>query len=123
MNKKVILIIEDNEMNMEMAAFLLEREGMTVLKAENGEQGINIALKKIPDIILADLQLPIIDGFEVCKTLKETPVTSHIPIVAFTAQLMEDDKRKAYSSGCIAIICKPIEVREFAKSIMGYIKE
>jgi two-component system cell cycle response regulator DivK len=118
---RTILIIEDNEMNMEIASILLESHQYHVLQAEDGEMGLELALIHKPDLILMDMHMPSKDGFELCALLKKNPETAHIVIVAFTALVLEEDRKRALASGCRGIIAKPIEVATFVQTVGTYL--
>jgi PAS domain S-box-containing protein len=117
-----ILIIEDNAMNMEMAGELLENAGHSTIRTENAAEGIKLAKVNNPDLILMDLNLAGMDGFAATKILKEDLQTKDIPVVAFTAMAMQDDKEKAYRAGCSGFISKPIDISVFVKNIEGHLK-
>lgn len=119
MSKGTILIVEDNAMNMDIATTLLELAGFNILQAEEGQRCLQLAKLQL-DLILMDMQLPTMDGFEICKILKSDPSTSHIPIVAFTALAMDQEQRKALASGCVGVISKPIEISNFADLVYSY---
>lgn len=122
MNKQqTILIVEDNEMNMDIASRLLERQQYKVIKAADGDTGIDLAKKHVPDLILMDIHLPNKDGFEICQLLKNDHQTQHIKIIAFTALVMEKDKERALASGCSGVISKPIDVESFARTVAFYL--
>lgn len=121
MKHQTILIIEDNEMNMDIAARLLEHQQFKVLKASNSDKGMELATTLQPDLILMDMHLPIMDGFTLCKALKQNTQTSYIPIVAFTALVMEEDRKKAMACGCAGIISKPIDVASFANTVASFL--
>jgi len=116
-----ILIIEDNVMNMEMAGELLENAGHLAIKIENATDGIKLAKIKNPDLILMDLNLPGMDGLTATKILKEDPLTKNIPVIAFTAKVMQNDKEKAFDAGCCGFISKPIEVSVFINNIESFL--
>lgn len=117
MKKETILIVEDNEMNMDIATQLLEMEGYIVLKAFDGHSCIKLVNTHLPDLILMDMQMPGQDGFEVTRLIKENPKTKDIKVVAFTALVMEEDRKNALECGCAGMITKPIEVAKFADLI------
>jgi len=123
MRSNTILIIEDNEMNMEIASHLLEMAGFTILKAEEGESGIRLAKEYLPSLILMDMHLPIKDGFEICKLLKQDVKTNYIKIIAFTAQVLEEERKNALACGCEGIIIKPIEVESFACTVASFLED
>ena len=112
-----ILIIEDNAMNLELAADLLEANGYVVLKAENALKGIAMAKTDHPDIVLMDISLPDMDGLEATRELKLDPATRHLPIIALTAHAMKGDEEKALAAGCQGYLTKPIDTRNFPKQV------
>lgn len=118
-----ILIVEDNVMNMEMACELLETAGHFAIKTENASDGIKLAKTKRPDLILMDLSLTDIDGLTATKIIKEDPLTKDIPVVAFTAKVMQNDKDKAFGAGCCGFISKPIEINKFVNDIEVFLNE
>lgn len=105
-----ILIVEDNEMNRDMLSRRLKRKGYDVIMAVDGEQGVSMAKSEIPDIILMDMSLPIIDGWEATKQIKTDEKTQSIPIIALTAHAMTGDREKAIEAGCDDYDTKPIEL-------------
>ena len=118
-----ILIIEDNLMNMEMAGELLENAGHSAIKIENAAEGIKLAKIKRPDLILMDLNLPGMDGLTATKILKEDTLTKNIPVIAFTAKVMQNDKEKAFDAGCCGFISKPIDVSVFINNIESFLND
>jgi CheY-like chemotaxis protein len=105
-----ILLVEDNEMNRDMLSRRLERRGYEVLIAVDGQAGVAIATAETPDLILMDMSLPVMDGWEATRTLKAAPATSNIPIIALTAHAMSTDRDKALDAGCDDYDTKPIEL-------------
>jgi two-component system cell cycle response regulator DivK len=105
-----ILYVEDNDDNVYMLRNRLTRAGFTVLIATNGTQGIAMATSEQPELILMDLTLPDIDGWEVTRRLKADPATKHIPVVALTANAMDGDREKALAAGCDDFDTKPVEL-------------
>jgi CheY-like chemotaxis protein len=105
-----ILLVEDNEMNRDMLSRRLERRGFTVVIAADGEVGLNQARTCSPDLILMDMSLPVIDGWEATRQLKADPATSKIPIIALTAHAMAEDRVKAMAAGCDDFDTKPVEL-------------
>jgi CheY-like chemotaxis protein len=105
-----ILIVEDNELNREMLSRRLERKGYEVMLAVNGEQGIDIARSGTPDLILMDMSLPLVDGWEATRRLKADEALRHIPVIALTAHAMANDRDKALEVGCDDYDTKPIEL-------------
>lgn len=104
-----ILLVEDNEMNRDMLSRRLQRKGHQVLIAIDGAQGVELAQSHKPDIILMDMSLPVIDGWEATQQLKAAPETSAIPIIALTAHAMAGDREKCLQVGCDDYDTKPIE--------------
>jgi CheY-like chemotaxis protein len=105
-----ILIVEDNEMNRDMLSRRLERRGYTVLIAIDGATGIDVARTSAPDLILMDMSLPVVDGWEATRLLKADPLLRQIPIIALTAHAMASDRDKALEAGCDDYDTKPIEL-------------
>ena len=105
-----VLIVEDNEMNRDMLSRRLERKGYSVLIAVDGEMGIEVAREKEPDIILMDMSLPVVDGWEATRRLKADERLRHIPVIALTAHAMANDREKALEAGCNDYDTKPIEL-------------
>jgi CheY-like chemotaxis protein len=105
-----ILLVEDNEMNRDMLSRRLERRGFTVVIAADGEVGLNQARTCSPDLILMDMSLPVIDGWEATRQLKADPSTSKIPIIALTAHAMAEDRVKAMAAGSDDFDTKPVEL-------------
>jgi len=105
-----VLLIEDNELNRDMLKRRLERKEFIVSCAEDGQSGIDMAKNEIPDIILLDLSLPVIDGWNVARRLKEDTNTRDIPIIALTAHAMKGDREKALDAGCDEYDTKPVNL-------------
>lgn len=112
-----ILLIEDNEQNRYLATFLLEKHGYRVVPAEDGCRGIDVARAIQPDLILLDMQLPAMDGYEVVRALRELEIMRQIPIIAVTAYAMVGDREKALKAGCSGYIEKPINPETFVGEI------
>ena len=104
-----ILLVEDNEMNRDMLSRRLEKRGYQVLLALDGEQGIAVAQQERPDLVLMDISLPVLDGWEATRKLKSAPDTQSIPIIALTAHAMSSDRDKAVEAGCDDFDTKPID--------------
>ena len=115
MNK--ILLIEDNEMNRDMLSRRLERKGFEVIIATDGQAGVDMASSTSPDIILMDLSLPGIDGWEATRQIKADPATQAIPIIALTAHAMAGDEDKARKAGCDDYDTKPINLNRLLDKI------
>jgi len=107
MNQK-ILIVEDNPQNMRLIEMVLRAKGYTLLKATDGEEALDTAIRERPDLIIMDIQLPKLNGLEVTMKLRETPALSHIPIIAVTAYAMTGDKERFIDGACDAYLSKPI---------------
>ena len=115
MNK--ILLVEDNEMNRDMLTRRLERKGFEVVIAVNGQAGVDMASSSNPDIILMDLSLPVIDGWEATRQIKADPATQSIPVIALTAHAMAGDEQKALEAGCDDYDTKPIDLKRLLDKI------
>ncbi|MGI9462393.1 MAG: response regulator [Aestuariivirgaceae bacterium] len=105
-----ILIVEDNEMNRDMLSRRLQKRGFDVFVAEDGQAGVDQAKARLPDLVLMDISLPVMDGWTATKALKADPATEAIPIIALTAHAMPGDKEKAIEAGCNDYDTKPIEL-------------
>ena|SRR5579863_1216006 len=105
-----ILLVEDNEMNRDMLSRRLVRQGFEVICATDGGQGVNMAREVIPDLILMDMSLPVLDGWEATRQIKGDEATRTIPVIALTAHAMADDRGKAMQAGCDDYDTKPIEL-------------
>jgi CheY-like chemotaxis protein len=112
-----ILLVEDNEMNRDMLSRRLVRGGYEVILAEDGARGVAIAMSDKPDLILMDMSLPVIDGWEATRQIKATPEISRIPIIALTAHAMAGDRDKALASGCDDYDTKPIELQRLLRKM------
>ena len=107
---KKILLVEDNELNRDMLSRRLERKGYTVVMALDGQQGVDMALSEMPALILMDMSLPVIDGWEATVRVKADKRTRHIPVIALTAHAMQGDEQKAREAGCDDYDTKPVEL-------------
>ena len=110
--KEKVLIVEDNPLNMRLIDMTLRGKGYTLLKATDGEEALDVAIRERPELIIMDLQLPKMSGLEVTRKLRQTPAFSHIPIIAITAYAMKGDEEKAIDAGCDAYLSKPINTHE-----------
>lgn len=115
--KKTILVIEDNEQNLYLVRFILEKNGYAVRAAMDGRTGIDLAAELKPDLILLDIQLPVMDGYAVARHLRSNPQLSNIPIVAVTSHAMVGDRDKAMEAGCNGYIEKPINPDTFMAEV------
>ncbi len=105
-----ILLVEDNEMNRDMLSRRLQRRGYEVLLAVDGPSGVEMAQSQSPDLVLMDMSLPVLDGWEVTRRLKANPATRSIPVIALTAHAMSSDHDKALEAGCDDYDTKPVEL-------------
>lgn len=112
-----ILLVEDNEMNRDMLSRRLERKGYQVIIAVDGNEGVAKAQTEAPDLILMDMSLPVLDGWEATKILKTFPATQTIPVIALTAHAMAGDREKALQAGCDDYDTKPIELPRLLEKI------
>ena len=114
-----ILLVEDNEMNRDMLSRRLERRGFTVVLALDGQQGLDLAQTEKPDLILMDMSLPVVDGWEATRRLKADPTLQTIPVIALTAHAMAEDEQKARAAGCDDFDTKPIEFARLLEKIQA----
>ena len=114
-----ILIVEDNEMNRDMLSRRLERKGFEVVMAEDGQRGVDMSKSESPNLILMDLSLPVMDGWEATSTIKADNDTKDIPIIVLTAHAMQGDREKALEAGADEYDTKPIDF----KRLLGKIKD
>jgi two-component system, cell cycle response regulator DivK len=112
-----ILLVEDNEMNRDMLSRRLLRKGFEVVMAVDGGQAVSMAESEHPDLILMDMSLPVIDGWEATRRVKAAKATAHVPIIALTAHAMSGDREKALSAGCDDYDTKPIEMPRLLEKI------
>jgi len=115
-----VLLVEDNEMNRDMLSRRLVRNGYEVVIAVNGQEGLDMAAGEKPDLILMDMSLPVLDGWEATRRLKADPATSAIPVIALTAHAMESDKEKALAAGCDDFDTKPIELPRLLEKMKAF---
>jgi two-component system, cell cycle response regulator DivK len=112
-----ILLVEDNEMNRDMLSRRLIRRGYDVILAQDGKEGLQAAHSLAPDLILMDMSLPILDGWEATRQLKSSPDTAGIPVIALTAHALTDDREKATQAGCDGYETKPVELPRLIETI------
>jgi two-component system cell cycle response regulator DivK len=117
----VILVVEDNERNLKLVRDVLEYVGYDVRVARTAEDGIALAVKERPDLVLMDLQLPGIDGMEALRRLRENVRTADIPVIAVTAQAMKQDRERALEAGFNGYIEKPISIRAFPDQVRSFL--
>ena len=119
---KTILVVEDDELNMKLWNDVLEAQGYAVLKTAFGREAVELARERRPDLILLDIRLPDISGFDVARRLKADEVTRSIPIVALTAFAQTEHQRQALASGCDGYISKPVNVVSFLQTVKGWLE-
>jgi len=112
-----ILLVEDNEMNRDMLSRRLARQGYTVIFAVDGEHGVAMATAETPDLVLMDMSLPVIDGWEATRRIKADPRTSAIPVIALTAHAMASDEQRCREVGCDDYDTKPVEMPRLLEKI------
>jgi len=117
-----LLLVEDNEMNRDMLSRRLQRRGYEVIIAVDGVEGLEMALNESPDLILMDMSLPLLDGWEATRRLKSMPETSSIPVLALTAHAISGDREKALDTGCDDYDTKPIEFQRLLEKIQKLLK-
>lgn len=118
---KTVLIIEDNENNLYMMRFIITKLGHKVLEARDGASGVDLARRERPDLILMDIQLPVLDGYAATRKIREDPALSKVPIIAVTSYAMVGDRDKALEAGCTAYVEKPIVPESFIKELKKYV--
>ena len=118
---ETILMVEDSDLNRKLVEAVLRHHGYRLLTAVNGEEGIEIATREKPDLILMDVQLPKMSGYEATRILKAQAETSHISIVALTAHVMEGERERAEDAGCDGYLTKPINTRAFPGQLREYL--
>jgi CheY-like chemotaxis protein len=110
--KETILVVEDNPQNMRLIEMILRAESYNMITANDGEKALEVAIREHPELIIMDIQLPKINGYDVTKKLRELPEFDKIPIIALTAYAMKGDQEKCIKAGCNAYLSKPINTRE-----------
>jgi CheY-like chemotaxis protein len=118
---KKILLVDDDELNRDMLSRRLERKGFSVVVAENGAQAISKAAEEAPEIILMDLSMPVLDGYEATARLKASAATSRIPIIGLSAHAMVGDREKALAAGCDEYDTKPVELERLLKKVQSFV--
>ena len=108
-DKKLVLLVEDNELNQDMMTRRLRRAGLEVVTAGNGQQALNIMRAEQPDVVLMDMNLPILDGWTASRQAKADDSICHLPIIALTAHAMESDRLNALEAGCDDFATKPVD--------------
>ena len=116
-----ILLVEDNELNRDMLSRRLTRNGFEIIIAIDGQQGVTMATSEKPDLILMDMSLPIIDGWEATRRIKADPATNSIPVIALTAHALVQDREKAMAAGCDDFDTKPVELPRLMEKIRSFL--
>lgn len=119
--KKTVLLVEDNEDNLVVYRTILDFVGYQVIEARDGEEGVDRARSDHPDLILMDISIPKIDGWEATRRLKADEQTKDIPIIALTAHALEEDRQKAIRAGCDGYLAKPIEPRRVVEEVQRFV--
>jgi two-component system cell cycle response regulator DivK len=117
-----ILIVEDNALNRALLLAVLKPEGFEILSAEDGLQGVEVAQRELPDLILMDVMLPGLNGYDATRRLKGDQTTQHIPIIAITSNAAPADRDRALDAGCDGYIAKPIDTRTLPKQVRLFLK-
>lgn len=117
-----ILVVEDNPLNLKLIRDVLVFKGYEVIEARSGEEGVDVAHDRVPDLVLMDLQLPGIDGVEALRLLRQDPVVGAVPVVAVTAFAMKEDRERAYANGFDGYLSKPISVRALPAQVEAFLR-
>ncbi len=120
MSDRLILIVEDNDKNMKLVRDLLRFKGFRTLEATTAEAGIDLAIKNRPDLVLMDIQLPGMDGVAALQRLRADPATAKIPVIAFTASVMKEDRERFNAAGFDGHLLKPIDVKSFPRQVLEF---
>ncbi|NMB68818.1 MAG: response regulator [Chloroflexi bacterium] len=123
MANETVLVIEDNFDNLELVRFVLSQAGFAVLSATDGRSGLSAAREKLPDLVLLDLSIPEMDGWQVAAQLKGDPATAHICVVALTGHTLPGDRQRAFDSGCDGYISKPLDLPNFVGEIQALLQQ
>ena len=118
---QTILLVEDNEDNRIIYSTVLRHVGYDVLEAQDGVEAIELARTKLPHLILMDISIPVIDGWEATRVLRQDPLTKHIPIIALTAHALADDRERAVEMGFTAYLAKPVEPRAVVAEVRRWL--
>ena len=118
-----VLVVEDNPVNLELVGALLESEGYSVIPAETADVGLQLAATETPDLVVMDVQLPGMSGYEATRRLKADPATAAIPVVALTAHAMQGEEARAGEAGCDAFLTKPIDTKVFRETLRRFLKD
>ena len=118
-----VLVVEDNPVNLELVGALLESEGYSVIPAETADVGLRLAATEPPDLVVMDIQLPGMSGYEATRRLKADPATAAIPVVALTAHAMQGEEARAREAGCDAFLTKPIDTKMFRETLRRFLTD
>ena len=119
---KTILVVEDQEDNRQILRDLLASSGFLMIEAHDGEQALAMARSQRPDLILMDIQLPLVDGYEATRGIKRDPALKHIPVIAVTSYALSGDEEKAREAGCDAYVAKPYSTRHLLAKIGQFLE-
>ncbi len=120
---KTILVVEDQEDNRQILQDLLASAGFRMIEAHDGQQALTVARSERPDLILMDIQLPIVDGYEATRNIKRDPELRHIPVIAVTSYALSGDEKKALEAGCNAYVAKPFSTRYLLAKIGQFLEQ
>ena len=115
-----ILLVDDNEVNRELLRFVLDSDGHIVREATDGEQAVRMAREMLPELILMDWQMPVMDGLTATQILKADPATRHIPVIIVTAYAMNGDRERAFAAGCDEYIAKPVDAIHLCETVARF---
>jgi len=118
---RVVLIVDDEPKNLKLAVTLLQVSGYTTIEATDGEQGVELAKTRKPDLILMDIMMPVMDGLEATRVLKADATTRKIPILALSSYAMKGDRERILQAGCNGYLAKPIDIHEFLGKVAEYL--
>jgi two-component system cell cycle response regulator DivK len=119
---KKLLYVEDNDDNIYMLSNRLQREGFVVVIARNGSEGVQLAHNELPDLIIMDLVLPEMDGFQATRELRLSPATRDIPVIALSASVLPEDQHRAIEAGCDTFEIKPVDFTSLLEQINRFLK-
>jgi len=122
MTKLKVLVIEDNEQNMYLVSFILEKNGYEVIQARTGIEGVDLAVLHEPDLILLDIQLPVMDGYSVARAIRNRPSLAKTPMIAVNSYAMPGDCDQAMAAGCTGYIEKPIDPENFMSQVEQFVR-